>query len=239
MKIANIYPVANQHFYKDEPLVMILAHLVKKGLYNPENFNNNQYVIMDNGLFEKQQISTRLIDCINCAEESGIKVNEIIIPDAINDSEETIRLFLENLPTIEQYQHKYRFMFVAQAITYDELKAMIEFANQFDLNLSIGISKLSPLQRDHERAIEAYRKSKHPIHFLGLKSSFSELNEVKDVVRSCDSSQLAFIVKNHSDFNLDFNAYKRDGIDIDLELDELDNDALRRVISLYNEQIAL
>ena len=58
MQIANIYPVANQQLYKDEKYVMILAHLVKKGFYKPENFSEDQYIIMDNGLFEGEQVST-------------------------------------------------------------------------------------------------------------------------------------------------------------------------------------
>lgn len=60
MKLANIYPIANQRNYEGESYVMILAHLVKEGLYNPDVFCDKQYIIMDNGLYEGAQVSTSL-----------------------------------------------------------------------------------------------------------------------------------------------------------------------------------
>ena len=51
MKIANIWPVYNQEMYAEEEYVMILAHLLKKGLYKPNCFSASSYIIMDNGLF--------------------------------------------------------------------------------------------------------------------------------------------------------------------------------------------
>lgn len=228
MKIANIYPISNQQFYQNEQLVMILAHLVKKKLYKKSNFNNSQYVIMDNGLFEKQQISTDLQDCIDCAEKSGIYVNEIIIPDAVNDYLTTIELFEKNLPTILKYQHRYKFMFVAQARTTDELSIIMGYINKYkNLNLSVGISKLAPFDRSCQSAIKLYKRCKFPIHFLGIKQSFSELDKVEDIIRSCDSSQLAFIAKNEKDIkNINTYSYIRKGVDIDLENDVLDNSLL-------------
>ena len=58
-------------------MVMILAHLVQRKLYNPDNFNDLQYIIMDNGLFEKAQVSTKLMDCIELAENSGIQCEKL------------------------------------------------------------------------------------------------------------------------------------------------------------------
>ena len=172
MQIANIYPIANQEFYKDEKYVMILAHLVKKGLYKPENFSEDQYIIMDNGLFEGEQVSTNLEDLVKLAEESGIPIKEIIVPDVINNDVQTKRLFMENIKTIEKYSHKYRFMFVAQALTYSELRHNILFINQFasipTLSLSVGISKLTPLDRADIQAVQSYKS----VFFLNVQVGF-------------------------------------------------------------------
>ena len=201
MQIANIYPVANQELYREERYVMILAHLLKKGLYKPENFNEKQYIIMDNGLFEGEQVSTNLQDLIDLVEKSNIPVKEIIVPDVVNDEVATKKLFRENLNTIRKYNHKYTFMFVAQALTYSELSSNILFINQFKeegLELSVGISKLSPLKRDDVKARTCYKHCKYPIHILGIKDSFDEIEKLTKIenIRGCDTSQLAFIAKN-------------------------------------------
>lgn len=241
MKIANIYPVKNQELYKEETYVMILAHLMKKGLYKRENFSDKQYIICDNGLYEESQVSTNLQSLIDLIESSNIPVNEIIVPDVVNDLKATIKLFEENLETIKKYQSKYTFMFVAQSTTYEELKEAIEYINGFDLNLSIGISKLTPLDRASKEAITIYKTALHPIHLLGLKTSFSELVGLENIVRGCDSSQLAYFVKNSfSDqptIDVDFLKYERsgrredgrgiEGIDVDLEHDHLNSAELR------------
>lgn len=234
MKIANIYPVANQLLYKDETYVMILAHLVKDNRYVKENFNYAcQYVIMDNGLFEKAQVSTSLLDCIKLAERSGINVDEIIIPDAVNDPGRTIELFLENLDTIIEYG-AYKFMFVAQANDEHELEQMIDFINRYNLNLSVGISKLCPFDRTSDKAIEVYKKCRHPIHILGIKKTFAELDALADVkqIRGCDTSQLAFMDKNYVSVALsesDVHDYVRNGEDIDLAEDVCNNVNLIRL----------
>lgn len=232
MQVAHIFPIKNQILYEDETYVMILAHLVKKGLYDPAIFDaRSQYIIMDNGLFEKEQVSTDLLDLIKLAEDSYIPVNEIIIPDAVNDLNTTIDLFYKNLQVIEKYQDKYKFMFVAQAATYADLKYAIGFINQFDkLNLSVGISKLSPLDRASRKAIEAYAECKFPIHFLGIKTTFKEILPVSTIIRGCDTSQLAFIDKNRGKFyhnfgELDTISFTRDESvqqPIDLEHDKCD-----------------
>ena len=236
LKVANIWPVANQNHYKDEDVVMILAHIVKQGLYNPSNFNEKQYIIMDNGLFEKSQVSTSLKDCIDIAVESEIDVDEIIIPDAANDSKATVKLFEDNLETVRAYQDVYNFMFVAQAKTYEELSYMIDYANAFygSVKLTIGISKLTPLARDSNKALEIYSKCKFPIHFLGIKTTFSELLPVRNIIRSCDTSQLAFMAKNNVSLeDLDLVHYARKGIDIDLVKDNCNN---RRLCELARKQ---
>lgn len=250
MKIANIYPISNQEYYKNEDYVMILAHLVKDHCYKPEMFNKNQYIIMDNGLYEKEQVSTSLMDVINIAEYSGIPVKEIIIPDSANEWLKTINLFKENLETIKEWQHKYKFMFVAQATTTKELVTMFEFIHNYEnLNLSIGVSKLSPIDRNSAPARKLYKDSKFPIHMLGLKNSFKEVLPIKHLIRGCDSSQLAYIAKNcktngytvksnYNDYTTNVLWCKRSqvkGIEIDLRNDICSEKELDKLLKIEKE----
>lgn len=238
-KIANIFPIANQKFYKNETYIMILAHLLKDGLYNTKYFNKEgQYVILDNGLFENSQVSNDLETYIQLAETCGIKVNEIVIPDAMFNYKETIQLFEKNLETIKKWQHKYKFMFVAQAQNYEEFKNIIEYINKQNYNLSIGIPKKCIIARDSAAAIELYKKCVHPIHLLGVKSSFAEILPAYKYIRGCDTSQLAFIAKNVDSDNLndiDVVNYVRDGIDIDLRNDKVNNYDLEKLLNMEKE----
>ena len=240
MKVANIFPIKNQALYKHESFVMILAHLLTKGLYNVNNFNRKgQYVILDNGLYEKSMISNKLIDIVMLAERSGIHVDEIVIPDAMFDKQKTIDLFYENLQTILDWNWKYRFMFVAQAKTPEDFKSIMRFINAKDfqgLKLSIGIPKKCIIPRDSQIAIDEYIECKHPIHLLGIKNTFKELIGVSRYVRSCDSSQVAFIAKNESNLDdLDIVNYIRQGTDIDLENDKVEKKKLNKLLEKEKE----
>ena len=151
MKIANIYPVKNQILYKQEEFVMILAHLFQKGLYDKDSFNENSYIIMDNGLYEESQVSTNLQDLVDMVDRAEFKVNELIIPDVLNNFKANIRLFENNMLTIKKYDYRIRFMFVAQAETVEEFEKAIDYINQYygDMNLAVGVSKLCPFDRYH------------------------------------------------------------------------------------------
>ena len=152
-------------------------------------------------------------------------------------------MFEANLETMVKYKDKYTFMFVAQAKTYEEMLLSIEYANRFygKLNLTIGISKLCLLARDSLQAVCIYRKSKFPIHFLGIKTTFKELLQARDVIRSCDTSQLAYMAKNEIMVDdIDMVNYTRSeerGPDIDLEVDKLSNHKLNKLISAEKEQL--
>lgn len=239
MQIAHIYPVKNQEMYQKEEFVMILAHLLKKGLYDPGHFQKGKHIIMDNGLYEGEQVSTDLIDLINLAEDSKIPITEIVIPDAVNDLDQTIALFEKNLYAIQQWQHKYQFMFVAQAETYGQLFRAIKYINQYEgMNLSVGVSKLTPLNRKDDKAIRCYEDCKFPIHLLGIKKSFSELAhpKFKKLIRSCDTSQIAFIDKNEPSTPSSIINYVRKGKDIDLEHDYGNSMRMSMLLNLFNKE---
>lgn len=248
MKIANIYPISNQLFYSSEEYVMILAHLLKKGGYCPQLFQEKQWIILDNGLFENQQVSTDLNDLIQLAENSGIPVKEIIIPDTMKDPQETKELFERNYDLIVKWSSKYKFMFVLQAAVPEDLSDMVSFINNKGrrCNLSVGIPKFAVYDRTGDYAIEQYKKCNYPIHFLGLIDSFDELNPVKDLIRSCDTSQLAFMAKNmwhlvrddpyRGDGVLTFKRSRSSGTPIDLEHDVCSDIYLEELISQFNKE---
>ena len=62
MKICNIFTIPNQEQYKKESYAMILAHLLEKDLYDPENLFACSHIIMDNGAYEKSQVSKDIND---------------------------------------------------------------------------------------------------------------------------------------------------------------------------------
>lgn len=229
MKISNIFSIENQKLYLNETYIMVLAQYVKKGLYKYQYFGkDNQYIIMDNGLYEKQQVSTSLLELIRIAERSGLNISEIVIPDVINDRKATQQLFLDNLDIVKSWSYKYRFMFVAQGKTIRDLKNNIDFINNYyDCNLSVGISKLSPMDRCCEEAIELYKDCKHPIHFLGMKESFEELKNVKQIVRGLDTNQIECLTKERGEVStFVLRKYKRGSFNIDLENDSSSLDDL-------------
>jgi hypothetical protein len=210
--IANIYPVSAQELYKDENYVMLLSFLA--GEYKPENINPDAYVIMDNSLYEEQQNGMDQQYYIDLAETNRLRVDEFIVPDVLNDIEATIASFEANLPTIEKYKDKYNFMFVAQATTLEEQKRGIDYINQYADrldNITVGISKLSILDRMDDELINILKTCKYPIHFLGVKLSFSELEKASAFVRGSDTQQLTYISKNEDIAPEDFYHYTRYG----------------------------
>ena len=233
MQVCNIFPVKNQNMYEHEEYVMILAHLLRKRLYNPEHFKNAKWIIMDNGLFEGEQVSTDLRDLIALADEwraKGIHIDEIVIPDAMRDMIATKELYLQNFITIKD-NPKYMFQLVIQHNTPEEFHEMMLFAGKYGLrNVTIGVPKLGVISRISPEAIEEYKKVSMPIHFLGLRETFEELAAVKDIVRSCDSAQVAIATKYNKEPASLFNWVRSKSEVIDLENDCIPEEQLKRMI---------
>lgn len=236
--IANIYPLSCQELYRDEKYIMLLSFLASK--YKPESFSPDSYKILDNSLYEEQQSGMDLQYYIDLAESNSLDINEFIVPDVLNDIEGTIASFEENLPIIEKYKDQYNFMFVAQATTLEEQKRGIEYINQYAGkldNITVGISKLSVLDRMDDELIEILKTCKYPIHFLGVKLSFSELEKASKFARGSDTQQVAYMSKNENEVPIDCYHYTRYGRredgrgterDVLLEADVLDVEKTRR-----------
>lgn len=247
--IANIYSVANQSSYIDEKYVMILSHLIKE--YKEESFNPSAYRLLDNSLYEEMQVTDDLGYFISLANNSPIVINELIVPDVVNDLDATIASFEKNLHYIKDYIGKYNFMFVAQATTIDDLRRGINYINQYvnELpNLSIGISKLTPLDRTSDQVIEIVKTAKYPVHYLGIKTTFDEITKLRGIIRGSDSSQLYYIAKNEEEIPADPLHYERDGRaadgrgtekDIVLETDYIDPAKLKKFRDAIMPKIGL
>lgn len=245
MKICNIFPVNNQSCYKGEEYVMTLAHLLAKHKYSIENFDiSKQYIIIDNGLFEGEQVSTDILDLIHLVERNDFPVNEIVVPDVLDDCKGTIKLFEDNKRMIARYDYKYRFMIVAHSKDFEEFKSFFNYIKQFkDLKLTIGVPKRGHFDRMSDEAIELYKDCPFPIHFLGIKNSetYTSLYKVKDYVRSCDSALAAIITKYHEQMiseldSKDFMHYHRgDNEVIDLENDNVNEYKLQLILKEIKE----
>lgn len=246
IELCHIYPIKNQELYLGEKYVMVLAHLAEKGLYHPSLFNKDQFIIMDNGLYEGAQVSTSLERCVEIALKSGLHVKELVVPDVVNDLEGTIELFKKNWRTMVRYKNYFSFMFVAQCVDEDDLFDAIRWINRWDntegVRITVGISKLSPINRDSDLAIDLYKKCRYPIHFLGLKRSFEELHKLDGIIRSCDSCQLAHIAKNRGltveqPYEYVRSVLKRS--EIDLEKEDLETTVIRILRERLNWEVIL
>lgn len=238
MKIFNIYPVKNQYMYAEEDYSMILAHLVAKGLYDPKNFNQNRYIIMDNGAYESSRVSTSLKDLIDIARKSGIVIDELVIPDVIGDYEKTKDLYNANYETMKE-NDDFTYMYVAHVQDLDDLEEAIEMVNnEQDVSLVLGIPKHCKIDRYSKDAIELYKTCNKPIHFLGIKNNYKELLPVKDIIRSCDSAQVSYIARDVTGNHVLVMQERKDPV-IDLEKDKIDEYQLKHTKKRLLEELEL
>lgn len=238
MKIFNIFTVANQKQYQKEDFIMILAHIVEKGLYEPENLQTNIYTIMDNGVYEKARVSESLLDLIKLAKQQRYIIDEIVIPDVIGDYEATKKLFKDNYKTAFEYRDDYRYIYVAQANNLEQLKDAVDMVNKEPyLKLTLGVPKSSPFGRTSSDAIKILKGCKVPIHFLGIKENYIELLPVKNIIRSCDSVQLSYIARDYSVQDKNLASKIRQGNPIDLLTDSINETKIELTRVVVNKEL--
>ena len=238
MKIFNIYSIENQSTYEKEDYVMILAHLLEKGLYNPEYFKHCVHVIMDNGVYESAQVSTDINHIIKLALDSNIIVDELIIPDIMNDYEATKALYKKNYMSMFCYRDDFKFMYVTHATNFGQLKDAIDMVNKEEyLDLVLGIPKCCMLDRYSKEFIKILKTCKKPIHYLGLKSNYEELLPVVNIIRSCDSSQLLYLTRDQSVNYGRHTLLKRKQPAFDLEKDSVNQTKLELMRIAVNKEL--
>lgn len=241
MKIFNIYTIENQEMYRKEQNAMILAHLLEQHKYEPENFENCSHIIMDNGVYEHAQVSQDLEKLIELALNSGINVNEIVIPDVIGNYEKSKDLFVNQFATMKKYHDKFSFMYVSHASTLDELAESVTMLNKLKatsyVKLVLGIPKHSQLNRASFAVYSILAKCKVPVHFLGIKENYAELFTTKAVLRSCDSVQLTYLTREYSVSSKDLLDKTRKGDVIDLSIDKVNPTKLALMRVAVNKEL--
>lgn len=237
MKIFNIYPIRNQDMYDNEDYAMILAHLLEKDKYDPNYFKHNFRVIMDNGVYENAKVSNRILSLIELANSSDILIDEIVIPDVIGDYVMSRKLYEENYQDMLANKDDYTFMYVAHASNIKELKDAVKMVNdEKELDLVLGIPKRCKFDRTSSEAIAVYKTCQVPIHFLGIKDSFAELEPVKNIIRSCDSVQMCYLTRDCKDSNDLLNECRHNPV-IDLEKDCIDHNDLHIMKTKLNKEL--
>lgn len=172
MKICNIFTVQNQEQYKKENYAMILAHLLEKDLYKPENLYMCKHIIMDNGAYENSQVSKNINDLISLVSKHKVIVDEIVIPDVIGNYEKTKQLYKDNYNAMFSYRDDFKFMYVVHAETIEQLREAVNMVNREQyLRLVLGVPKHGKLDRTSDNFIRELQRCNVPIHFLGIKES--------------------------------------------------------------------
>lgn len=201
MKIAHIYPLSNIDMYRTNEYNMLLAQYAEKGFYDKMHIEHC-FNIMDNGMYEGKLVSKNLYDLYRMIKAHNLKIDEIVVPDVPNNLEENLKLFVRNIGNIKAIRRqvpKMRFMVVAHSQNMEEIIRAIRFierkVEEEDMHyITIAIPKCFKGDRADKYLRQVYRECSCPIHFLGLKHVFEELTRVKNIVRSCDTSHLSWII---------------------------------------------
>lgn len=192
MYIAEIVPVSCLEYIRDKDYHMCLAQLVLKSERYAEFYRElaqeGKYVILDNGAAEGESLS---FDDLYKAYKT-IQPTEIILPDVLNNTYETIErssIFYREYLTHE----KCKIMIVPQARSLRVwITATEEMLSQLPVN-TVGIPKwLGSKNKLHRVAASAYLSElTTEVHLLGCSESPEVLKLCKKAnpnVRGCDSA---------------------------------------------------
>lgn len=203
-KIAQIVPVLHLEQIEKNHYHMCLAHLVGDeryaGFYKRMSFEG-KFVLMDNGAAEGAQLPVEEL----LAMYEKINPTEIVLPDTLNNSLDTLR---KTLNFIHEYGDlPYRFMGVPQGKDFAEWCMCAEAMLREPRINSLGISKFLNIATGNEEirvAAVAFinkmarllgRERDIEIHLLGCDEGpaiVRGIQELFPIVRGCDSA-FAFI----------------------------------------------
>ncbi len=210
IEVLNIMPLSymERYFLKDnnQGKCIVMAHLMENKKYLSiikEIKENGNYILLDNSApYLGSSVNNEdLLDCIKL-----IKPDEVILPDVLDDGEETIKRTKEFLDAFSKY-NRIKFMAVPQGKTIEEYKECYKiFArnSQIDLiGLSFSVSRLFNVQIDinkysspRERLIKLFIDEgiidySKPHHLLGFANSGNiELERLSKYhfIKRCDSN---------------------------------------------------
>lgn len=192
MKIAEIVPVSCLNYIEDKDYYMCLAQLVLKNEEYAEFYRKKakegKYVILDNGAAEGESLN---FDDLYEAY-AMIQPTEIILPDVLFDSYETIKrsvIFYQSYMADEEC----KIMVVPQAESLRKwISCTRDMLDIMPIN-TIGIPKwLGSKNRLYRVAASGcLAETKKEIHLLGCSESPEVLKMCKEInpnVRGCDSA---------------------------------------------------
>lgn len=244
MNICSIMPKGAYEYMYDQPMVMLLTHLVEKdpAYVQLAHQHPNTYKILDNSLIELGD-ALSMERLVNAAER--INADEIIIPDVFRDGPATVQSAKESIQWLIEHGllGKYKIMAVAHGTTYESFKECFDALNAMPEIDVIGIPKVMSsfawvANRSRASLYDIFKDSVKTIHFLGSWYQLGELltmpKEVYKKVRSCDTCLFALDVIQGIDFYTD-----RSGtIDLEHEYPELTRDAYNKSISTFMESLS-
>lgn len=142
MKTATILPTHYLNMIKEEPYHMCLAHLIGVDkeyteFYKEVGRYNDKYLIMDNGVIEGDRRPIQEI----IKKALLVKANEIILPDAFMEMEETLELSYSALQIVRNDFPDLKVMAVPQGKTMDEWLDCAQAMIDWDIQC-LGIPKV-------------------------------------------------------------------------------------------------
>lgn len=160
---------------------MILAHLVDKGAYDcmKGKVPTNCYVIMDNSAYELGT-ACDIENIVRIAQK--FDVDEIVLPDVLNDGKATQRKVLDAIDWLKKHDmcSRWNLMAVCQGKDPDDFAQTFDYLISLPQVHAIGIPKMAARFFKHGRAalepLWLSSNNKKVIHLLGCPSSLRELD---------------------------------------------------------------
>jgi hypothetical protein len=176
MQIATILPTAYLNYTRGDSYFMALAHLMKKDpgyrAFFVRAAAEGNFVLLDNGIVETgYPMQWSRLEAL----ASECKVSEVVLPDCLNDREETIRLGLDAL---NSWAGECALMAVPQGKNFDEWKSCLEEIMKWPVS-AIGISKftkrLGMTRHEVLQRSDNLIDSSLDIHLLGCNATDDEI----------------------------------------------------------------
>lgn len=215
MYIINIVPAQNVEAMQNTKMMMFLTHLcLKYPEYKAFAKRYKGFKILDNSLIELGA-AMNFGTVLRVAKEIG--ANEVVLPDVFQDTDATLAAVSKALDKFEKPEGM-QYMAVVHGRTKADVARCMETYEQIPEIDTLGIPKVLSKTFPRGRATfeSLWADSTKNVHLLGLWYSFNELEyyEDKDRIRSMDSCQLAWLVRNKVDI---WDGVRPDGHTIDLE----------------------
>jgi hypothetical protein len=242
MQVALIPPTNYLTYTTNRPLQMILPARLKsmhyRHRYNPEWRLSDEFVILDNGMFEDDTMSNE--NLIELADKW--QVDELVMPDVRGDMRATIDASTKFLNMFEQikFDKEPSLMIVVQVSHRAEVDEFIGRAlNMFYIehglsnNLTFGIPRRLAETLNPEIRIEIMTEIRAcvenvPVHLLGYARNashariFNEVALLADHVRSIDTDAPFVWAYNESRIELDPTPFERPlGYDRMIDIDDV------------------